>query len=549
MFCLPDRNTEGAAMDDKRDTVEDNDYEFMTETIKRKPVNKRKLFKKIFLTIFLGILFGVCACVAFLLCFPRLQVYLNPPDDTKPVSLPVAESVQEDEPMEPFVIPEQDNTADPGDNEAVESGEQKEDEQKPDEEKPKEEKPGEDKSEEVKTGDDNPDNSGEEKPEEAAPDEPEEDGSGQPDGEDGGAEEGPAGEGSDGEDPGDEGSPEDEKPVVVNNIVETIEKQLELDDYRSLLRKISAIAETTQKSLVTVSGVSSNTDWFNNSYENNNSTTGMIVAENGKELLIVSPSDILHNAKNVRVTFCDGEMYSARVKDSDSNMDLCIVAIDLERISEKTAEQIEMAQFGSLATSAVGVPVVAVGAPYGASGSVGMGQITSNSVVIDKADSNVRIISTDIYASTGASGVLVNYNGRIVGIICHEDMSGNMPNLLRAYSVSDISDSIEKISNGQALATIGIIGTDVTPEANSNRGVPFGAYVKEVVADSPAMKAGIRNGDVIVKMGTIDIGSFTDYKQAILKYQPGEMITVMLQRPGREEYTEMTYEITLEEQK
>ena len=50
-----------------------DDYEFITETIKKPPVNKRKLFKKVFSTIFLGLLFGLCACVAFLLCFPRLQ--------------------------------------------------------------------------------------------------------------------------------------------------------------------------------------------------------------------------------------------------------------------------------------------------------------------------------------------------------------------------------------------------------------------------------------------------------------------------------------------
>ncbi len=451
-------------------------YEFITETIKKRPVNKRKIFRKIIVTILQGILFGVCACIIFALAFPKLQAYLYPVDETKPVSLPVDEPVVEDDPVEPFVPPENDNTADP---------------EQPD----TKDKPEEDTTQTVETT---------------------------------------------------EG---DEKEVVVNNIVETIEKDLELDDYRALLRKISTIAETTQKSLVTVSGISSNTDWFNNSYENNNSTTGLIIADNGKELLIVSPSDILHRARNVRVTFCDGVTYPARVKNADINTDLCIISIDLEHIEQKTMDRIEMAQFGSLATSAVGVPIVAVGSPYGTTGSVGMGQITSNSVVLDKEDSNVHIISTDIYASTSASGVLVNYNGRIVGIICHEEMSGDMPNLLRAYSVSDISDSIEKISNGQTLATLGIIGTDVTPEANTDRNVPLGAYVKEVVPDSPAMEVGIRNGDVIIKIGTIDIASFTDYKQAILKYQPQELVTVTLQRPGRDEYTEMTYEVTLEELK
>ncbi|MBR6158839.1 MAG: PDZ domain-containing protein [Lachnospiraceae bacterium] len=560
--------------DRERDIVEDGDYEFMTETIKKHPVNKRKLFKKIFLTIFLGLLFGVCACLAFLLCFPRLQVYFNPPSDTKPVSLPVAESTQDEEPIEPFVLPEQDVSAEAQeggqDTAAPEAGEEAKAETTQTTETDEGTKTGNAGAEEEKTEEKAAEDTKSEDKEdvEVKPEEPESDEKPEEDAEENNTEEEKEGEPEEaqaGEETGEYTKPEEEagkdekdtdaapedteEKVIVNNVVETIEKQLELDDYRSLLRKISAIAETTQKSLVTVSGVSSNTDWFNNSYENNNSTTGLIVADNGKELLIVSPADVLHNAKNVRVTFCDGEMYSARVKESDSNVGLCIVAIDLERISETTSEQIEMAQFGSLATSAVGVPVVAVGAPYGTSGSVGMGQITSNSLVIDKTDANVRIISTDIYGSTDASGVFVNYNGRIVGIICHEDMSGNMPNLLRAYSVSDISDSIEKISNGQPLAAVGIIGTDVTEEANSNRGVPFGAYVKEVIADSPAMKAGIRNGDVIVKMGTIDIGSFTDYKQAMLKYQPGELVTVTLQRPGRDEYTEMTYDLTLEVQK
>jgi len=475
-------------------------YEFITETIKKPPVNKRKLFKKIITTIFLGLLFGVFACLAFVLCFPRLQAYFNPIDETRPVSLPVVETAQEEEPVEPFVLPEQDASVDNDDTDKGGAEYTNGDTQKPD----------------------NTDNA--DKTESDKQEKPES------------------------EDKGEDAAESEGKEVVVNNIVETIEKELELDDYRSLLRKISAIAEATQKSLVTVSGISSNTDWFNNSYENDKSTTGLIIADNGKELLMIAPSVVLNNAKNVRVTFCDGETYPARVKEADVNTDLCIVSIDLERISEDTAQKIELAQFGSLATSAVGVPVVAVGAPYGVAGSVGMGQITSNSVVLDKTDSNVTIISTDIYASMDASGVLVNYNGRIVGIICHENLF-NMPYILRAYSVSDISDTIEKISNGQTLATLGIIGTDVTEEANRDRGVPFGAYIKEVVADSPAMNVGIRNGDVIVKIGTIDIGSFTDYKQAILKYQPEEVVTVTLQRPGREEYTEMTYEVTLEELK
>ena len=86
--------------------MEDNEkYEFMTETIKKPPVNKRKLFRKIVTTIFLGILFGACACLAFVLCFPRLQAYFYPADETKPVYLPIDKPATEEDPVEPFVIP------------------------------------------------------------------------------------------------------------------------------------------------------------------------------------------------------------------------------------------------------------------------------------------------------------------------------------------------------------------------------------------------------------------------------------------------------------
>ncbi len=222
-------------MDEKEQIVADenkvsgqsgDNYEFITETIKKPPVNKRKLFRN----------------------FPKLQAYLYPEDETRPVMLPVDEVTGEDAPVEPFVPPESDGATDGSGQETV-----------PEEEKTPEENDQKN-ADQTETETETANNSEEDVPEKG-------------------------------------------KDVVVNNIVETIEKDLELDDYRELLRKISAIAETTQKSLVTVAGISSNTDWFNNSYENNNSTTGLIIADNGKELLIISPSDILHNARNVRVTF------------------------------------------------------------------------------------------------------------------------------------------------------------------------------------------------------------------------------------------------------
>ena len=118
-------------------------------------------------------------------------------------------------------------------------------------------------------------------------------------------------------------------------------------------------------------------------------------------------------------------------------------------------------------------------------------------------------------------------------------------NLVKAYGISDLRGKIEKLSNGQDLAYLGIYGTDVTEAAARELGLPFGAYVKEVVIDSPAMEAGIQNGDVIVKIGTTEITSFESFKDAMLKCQPGDLMMVTVLRQSRFAYTEVSYEITL----
>lgn len=472
-----------------------DNFEFVTETIKKRPVNVRKIVKKIVFTLLLAVIFGVVASFVFAYLYPVIKERLYPDDGTVAVSIKT---------------PTEDDLDDDISDSEGEKTEWKEVEEFEKIDAVEVDADGNvgNISENNKPTDENADSS------------------------------------SDADNTAEAAGKED--GVVVNNIVETIEKELEVDDYRNLLTKISEVAFDTQKSLVTVSSISSDTDWFNNSYESNKSTIGLIFADNGKELLILSPTTGFKNIVNVRVTFVDGQTYPARIKKSDSNTGLCVLGVELEKISDSTMNQIERAEFGGLSTSAVGVPVIAVGAPYGTSGSYAIGQITSNSIVIDKTDTNVGIIATNIYGSSTASGVLINYNGRIVGILCHEDMAGDMPNLLHAYSITDITDTVEKLSNGQGLAKLGILGTDVTEEANYKLKVPYGTYVKEVVPDSPAMDVGFRNGDVIVKVGTTDIKTFNDFQVAMLKCHPGDIVVITIMRPGREEYTEVTYEVTLE---
>ncbi|MCR4923150.1 MAG: S1C family serine protease, partial [Lachnospiraceae bacterium] len=331
---------------------------------------------------------------------------------------------------------------------------------------------------------------------------------------------------------------------VKENLV--AKEELEVSDYTVLYKKIGDVAKEVRSSMVTVAGISPNTDWFMNSYENNNRAAGLILADNGKELLILTKTSVLNNANSIQVTFSDGNTYTAGLKTSDSNTNFSVIAIQLSRLKEETLEAMTMANLGSSrASSITGRPVIAVGDPLGVSDSIAIGQITSNAIVINMSDSNVGILTTDIYGSSKASGVLCDFEGRILGIICQDGSTIDAKNLIRAYAISDLKIRLEKILNGQEIAYLGIKGIDVTKEANEELGIPMGAYVKEVIADSPAMRSGIQNGDVIVKLGTDDISSFSDYMDSILKYQPGETITLTVKRLGKEEYVDISYEIEL----
>lgn len=427
-------------------------FDFITETIKKKPVNKRRFFLKFITTVFLAVIFGVVACLTYILVYPKLLQYLRPAEN-RTVSLSAEQETKEEE-------------------------------------------------ENVSTEEVDVEPATEEKPHEVV--------------------------------------------TQVVQRVEKVEKDLDVGDYKQLYTQITRVGMDVRKSLVTVTGVYPDTDWFQNPYEQNRATSGLIVSDNGKELLIIAQTDAIKNADSVLVTFCDGKEYEAAIKKNDSSTGLTIVGVEMESLQEETMEKVEKARLGSSRiTSLVGSPIIAIGNPIGISGSMASGQITSNSFVKTLTDSSVQFLTTDIYGSASASGVLVNLDGEVLGVIYPDDSVGDTPNLVKAYGISDLKGKIEKLSNGQELAMLGIYGSDVTETAAEELGLPFGTYVKEVVIDSPAMQAGIQNGDVIVKIGTTEINSFEAFKEAILKYQPGDQMMVTVMRQGRLDYTEASYEITL----
>ncbi len=419
--------------------------DFMKETIKQRPLNRRKLVRRTLLTAAMAVIFGMVACFTFLLLEPVISNKLYPEEE--PEIIEFVEESREDE-----ILPE--------DMIVDDSQMQPEPTQPP--------------------------------------------------------------------------ALEDEQIAQVLS-----EMKLGVEDYLSLFAGIREVAREVRKSIVTVVGVTPDVGWLDNEYENEGAVSGIVVADNGIELLILADVSSIEDAQSLEVAFQDGEIYQATLMKKDNNTGLAVISIAKTKIKSTTLEMAVAANLGTSGSSLVGIPVIALGRPMGTEGSLCYGNITSTGNAIRLPDSNYKLMTTDIYGSSSASGVLINLRGQVVGII---DMSKNSPdlsNLISAVGISDLKKLVESLSNDKDIAYFGVYGADVTESANEELGVPLGAYITEIDMDSPAMNAGIQSGDVILKWNDMEIESYQDLVSTLLSEEPEKTVSITLMRQGPEGYTEM----------
>lgn len=333
---------------------------------------------------------------------------------------------------------------------------------------------------------------------------------------------------------------QEEEPSVIIQQVE-----IELDDYQLLYRKLYALSSEVSKSLVTVTGITSDVDWMNETYLSTNQTSGLIVADNGYELLILADQKNLEDAERIRITFIDGATADASFKQADSTTGLAVYAVPLSDIKDDTKEAIMTAVLGSSYSSTLlGNAVIAIGNPLGSGTSVCYGAITSVDRTVSLLDGNYQLLTTDIYGSKNANGVLINIRGQVVGFITQEYNSQDMQNLIYAYGISSIRQLVQNLSNDIVRTHIGLYLSEIPEEAMEEMGIPNGVYVTNVEMNTPAMNYGISKGDVITMIGEKQITTVSEYMQAIAELQPGDTVTVRYARLSNGVYKSM--EVTLE---
>ncbi|MCI9296697.1 MAG: PDZ domain-containing protein [Lachnospiraceae bacterium] len=464
---------------------------FLQEKIKERPVNRRKLVRRTVITVVMAMVFGVVACVTFLLLEPVINRMIYPEKETEIVRFP-----EEEEEVSP-----EDMAADEEELQII-------------------------------------------REEEAAGNK--EDGSEDPDGQEITATEGETTT----EAPGDKEGTGSGENTAGEISPEEAAKITTLEEYQALYGVLGELRAEVEKSIVSVTAVTSDVNWINDTLENTGVTSGLVVADNGRELLILTGYQELKGADSITVAF-GGEQKEASVKETDQATGLAVIAVPLQELSGEQLEGIAYAVLGSSAGRIlVGQPIMALGSPVGISDSVCYGMVTSQGAALGLLDSNYKLLTTDIYGSRSASGVLANMRGEVVGILYNGQESDDMQNGLCAIGISELKRTIEKLSNGEKMVYLGIHGAEINSVIYQEYQLPKGAYVTGIDMDSPAMQAGLQSGDIITKVGEEDIVSYAEFVNMLMKAQVGQnlKLTVARQNQGKGEYQEMTVTVTLKEQ-
>jgi len=320
-------------------------------------------------------------------------------------------------------------------------------------------------------------------------------------------------------------------------------KEFGIDEYISINRALMEISNEVMKSLVTVTGVTADVNWINRVFENRIQTKGTIIMETIRDILIVADISQIRNADSIMLTFVDGAQYQATIRQYDRTTGLAILSVPRWRLDNTTLDAIKTIELGnSAALNVKGIPIIAVGRIINNANSTCVGSITSASINIHKVDATYRLLTTDIYGSTNASGILVNLRGQLIGIINNSYNTSDVRNIVSAVGISELRNLLVLMMNNEKKPYLGITGIEVTTEAQI-AGVPRGAYITEVIIDSPAMDAGLQSGDIIVKIEEADIVTFIGLVNTLFDYKPGQPIKMTIKRQGVEDYHEFEVEV------
>ena len=345
---------------------------------------------------------------------------------------------------------------------------------------------------------------------------------------------------------------------------------------------VAAVAQASMPSVVAITTVSvqeipSFFGYSSRQYKSASTGSGIIVGDNDDELLIATNNHVVDGATTLSVCFIGDDVanaetetvnagdngdlnvedaVSAKIKGTDADNDLAVVAVKKSDIPEDTLNQIKIAQIGSSDDLAVGQQVVAIGNALGYGQSVTSGWISAlnRTISTDDGTNSTGLIQTDAAINPGNSGgALLNMKGELIGINSAKYADSAVEGMGYAIPISKAKPILEELMNRETREKVdsskkgylGVSLASLTTEAIEMYNMPTGAFVRSVEDDSPAQEAGICKGDIIVKFDGQKVSDGDDLLDKQQYYKSGEKIEAVIARATNGEYEENTIELTL----
>ena len=353
---------------------------------------------------------------------------------------------------------------------------------------------------------------------------------------------------------------------------------------------VAGVAQATMSSIVAITSVSvqeipSFFGYGTRQYQSAGSGSGIIVGENDSELLIATNNHVVSGATTLTVCFAGGDVVgaeeetqamasgdsitdssdssvdvnnavSAKIKGTDEENDLAVIAVEKSDIPEETMNEIKIAQMGSSDDLVVGEQVVAIGNALGYGQSVTSGWVSALNRTISTEDGDTSgLIQTDAAINPGNSGgALLNMKGEVIGINAAKYADSQVEGMGYAIPISKAEPILEELMNRETrdkiedtskVGYMGIKAADLTTEAIQRYNMPAGAFLTEVTPGGAADKAGIKKGDIVVKLDGQKVSGKNDLVDKLQYYESGETVEVVIARANNGEYKEETVEVTL----
>ena len=334
-------------------------------------------------------------------------------------------------------------------------------------------------------------------------------------------------------------------PATFQKIITKSEKKVKIDD-----TGISEAVEKVYDAVVTVSTFKNSTAYA--------SGTGFVYKKTDEKSYILTNAHVISNADEVYVKFTNGINEKVEVIGSNLMADIAVLSISNDKV-------ISYAEIGSSEKSKIGDTVFTVGAPLDSaySWTVTRGILSGKDRLIEVSSNNqsmksmyndsymMNVLQTDAAINSGNSGgPLANGNGEVIGITSLKLVSSGIEGMGFAIPIETALKYAEKIIKGEEIIMpyIGISMLnineayyyrefrDIVLDSKLEKGV----VIASVESDSPAAKAGLKQGDIITKIGNEEVSSIAYLRYVLYKHEVGDKIKISYIRNNKTLSTNIT---------